>query len=270
MRFKLVLTLFFMLFYGCSTTSSGNFSGEAAVLKYSTDEKSYHFADVSVMLAADAKKKVKADSNYNPYDRSITPQGISLQWKMELFSFDYSVAGQKGGFFFSLPVTIPFDIGMRPSFVQWLGPLYFGAGASFVFGIYPNLQDDSYKPDKNSSWGKTDAFILWSLGIGTMFDVTEKFSLGFYTTWERLAFNGGGGTTKNYQLDLDIDIGNGKEDPENNLPAYSFREMVTSFGIHFFATNLKTPLGVYLEYAPGTFFKNDNCWKLKSGVLVLY
>ncbi|PBC73298.1 hypothetical protein [Fibrobacter intestinalis] len=249
-----------LLFAGCAMTSSGNFVGEAGALKYSTDEKKYRFAEAGLSVGGNDAYRL-----YSP-NHETGLAGGAVHFRAELFSLDYSLLGNRGGIFFSVPVTIPLDAGIRPSIVQWVGPFYGGAGVSFVGGFYPNLQDDDYEPKADDSWGRFDGFILYSLGGGFLLDVTEKFSLGAYMTWERVAFNSGGDVYKNYGFYLDIlDDTHGEE----NLPAYSSRKMLTTIGVQAFA-RFKRPLGFYLEYAPGDLFQNNSAWKLKSGVILLY
>lgn len=51
---KIILFVFFAMAYaltGCAVTSSGNMVGEAAAVKYSTDEKKYRIAEVGVTYA---------------------------------------------------------------------------------------------------------------------------------------------------------------------------------------------------------------------------
>ena len=70
-------------------------------------------------------------------------------------------------------MTIPLDIGIRPSFVQWIGLFYLGIGVSFVGGFYLNQQDDE-ELNADDSFGRFDGFILYNFGGGTMFDIGEK------------------------------------------------------------------------------------------------
>ncbi|WP_095849508.1 hypothetical protein [Fibrobacter intestinalis] len=181
--------------------------------------------------------------------------GGAVHFRAELFSLDYSLLGNRCGIFFSVPVTIPLDAGIRPSIVQWVGPFYGGAGVSFVGGIYPNLQDDDYEPKADDSWGRFDGFILYSLGCGFLLDVTEKFSLGAYMTWERVAFNSGGRVADEILAE--------------NLPAYSSRKMLTTIGMQSFV-QFKMPLGFFAEYSPKSFIQNAGTQKLKLGMILLY
>lgn len=249
-------------FSGCAMTSSGNFVGEAGALKYSTEEKEYRFVEAGISAGG------VGDENYtirSPHHETSL-SGASLNFRAELISFNYSLKGQNGGFFLSVPVSVPMDVGIRPSFVQWIGPFYAGAGISFVGGFYPNLQDSDYEPKADDSWGRFDGFILYSLGGGFLFDVTEKVSLGGSITWERMAFNSGGST---YNSGIHFDILGSESHSEENFPAYSYRKRVTSLGIQALI-HLKNPLGFYLEYAPGALFENDSVWKVKLGTVVFY
>lgn len=244
---------------GCAMTSSGNFVGEAGALKYSTDEKKYRFAEAGFAFGGNDDYRISAPQ----HETGLL--GGAAHFRAELFSLDYSLWGTRGEFFLSVPISIPLDAGIRPSLVQWAGPFYGGAGISFVGGFYPNLQDDDYEPKADNSWGRFDGFILYSFGGGFLLDVAEKFALGAYMTWERVAFNSGGDVFKNYGFSLNIldDV------PEENMPAYAYRKMVTTIGVQAYA-KFKNPLGFYLEFAPGNLFQNDGAWKLKSGAVVLY
>ena len=246
---KFFLVAFAFALVGCAMTSSGNFVGEAGALKYSTDGKKYRFAEAGLLFGENGDYKIHSPSN----EKALIGQSVFI--RPELFSLDYSLWGNRGGFFLSVPVTVPLDAGIRPSLVQWAGPFYAGAGVSFVGGFYPNLQDDDYEPKADDSWGRFDGFILYSLGGGFLLDVTEKFSLGAYMTWERVAFNSGGSVANEILAE--------------NYPAYTNRKMVTTIGVQAYA-KFKNPLRFYLEIAPGKLFQNDGVWKLKFGTVVLY
>lgn len=248
-------------FAGCAMTSSGNFVGEAGVLKYSTDEKKYRFAEAGFAFGGNDDYRISAPQ----HETGLL--GGAAHFRAELFSLDYSLGGNRGGFFLSVPVTIPLDVGIRPSFVQWVGSFYGGAGVSFVDGFYPNLQDDDYEPKADDSWGRFDGFILYSLGGGFLLDVTKNFAMGAYMTWERTAFNSGGDVFENYGFDLDLDILG--DTPEENMPAYAYRKMVTTIGVQAFA-KFKIPLGFYAECALGGLLKNEGTWQFKAGTVVLY
>ena len=234
---------------GCAMTSSGNFVGEAGVLKYSTDEKKYHFAEAGFAFGGNDDYRISAPQ----HETGLL--GGAAHFRAELFALDYSLGGNRGGFFLSVPVTIPLDVGIRPSFVQWVDPFYGGAGVSFVGGFYPNLQDDDYEPKADDSWGRFNGFILYSLGGGFLLDVTKNFALGAYMTWERIAFNSGGSVADEILAE--------------NFPAYSSRKMVTTIGVQSFA-RFKMPLGFYAEYSPKAFIKNAGVQKLKLGMILLY
>ena len=262
---KIILFVFFAMAYaltGCAVTSSGNMVGEAAAVKYSTDEKKYRIAEVGVTYAdAGGGRRV-----YSPH-YSIGITGASLNLKASILSLDYSLWGQRGGVFLSVPVTIPLDVGIRPSFVQWIGPLYFGAGVSFVGGFYPNEQDDDYEPEADDSFGRFDGFILYNFGGGAMIDIGEKFALGAYANYERMALNCAGSIVKEYDffyMDI-MDDTHGKE----NLPAYAKRVEVMTLGLNAFFKKRK-PFGFYAEYSPAKLLYNDGWWKFRVGAVLLY
>ncbi len=258
---KMILVVFFVIsctLAGCAVTSSGNMVGEAAAVKYSTDEKKYRIAEVGVMYASSNE-----DCMFAPhYD--VHYKGGTLNLKASLYSLDYSFLGQKGGLFLSVPLTIPLDVGLRPSFVQWIGPLYLGAGVSFVSGFYPNEQDDDYEPEADDSYGRFDGFILYNFGGGIMFDVWEKITLGAYANYERMALNSGGSTAENYDP-MPIILGDGHE----NYPAYAFRKNVMTLGVNAFF-DLKKPFGFYMEYSPESLMYNDGWSKFSWGAIILY
>ncbi|MCR5028441.1 MAG: hypothetical protein K6A31_04195 [Fibrobacter sp.] len=245
---------------GCAVTSSGNMVGEATAVKYSTDEKKYRIAEVGIMYASTNK-----DMIHTPH-HDVSYEGGSLNLRASLISLNYSLQGQKGGIFLSVPMTIPLDIGIRPSFVQWVGPVYFGAGVSFVGGFYPNEQDDDYEPEADDSFGRFDGFILYNFGGGAMIDIGEKFAFGAYANYERMALNSGGSTVKGYGIYLDImSETHGKE----NLPAYAKRVDVMTLGFNALI-KMKYPIGFYAEYSPRKLMNNGDWRKLRTGAVLLY
>jgi len=252
------LCLSALFFSGCAVSSSGNMLGEAAVLKYSTEQKKFRYVDVGGVYAGDEKREVSSPH----HSKSI--MGLALNAKIELLSFDYSLAGQKGGLFLSVPISIPMDIGLRPSFVQWIGPAYLGAGVSFVGGYYSNGQNENYEPKVNNPKGRFDGFILYNVGSGVMFDIGEVSSLGFYANYERLAFNSGGSTAKD-EMFSDWTRDGGRE----NYPGYAHRMNVLTFGISTFWKK-KHPWGLYIEYSPEGLPLNDGCGMLRMGWVFLY
>ena len=254
----LFLCLSSLMFSGCAATSSGNLLGEAAVLKYSTDQKKYRYVEAGVVTAGDESREVSSPHH------SKSMIGLAVNAKVELLSFDYSLAGQKGGLFLSVPISIPMDIGVRPSVVQWIGPAYLGAGVSFVGGYYSNEQKENYEPKVNNPKGRFDGFILYNVGGGAMFDLGEEFSLGAYVNYERVAFNSGGSNAKN-EMFSDWTSDKGRE----NYPGYAHRTNVLTFGISAFWEK-KHPWGLYLEYAPEGLPLNDKCGKLQAGWIFLY
>ena len=254
----LFLCLSSLMFSGCAATSSGNLLGEAAVLKYSTDQKKYHYVEAAGVYAGDESREVSSPHH------SKSMIGLAVNAKVELLSFDYSLAGQKGGLFLSVPISIPMDIGVRPSVVQWIGPAYLGAGVSFVGGYYSNEQKENYEPKVNNPKGRFDGFILYNIGGGAMFDLGEVFSLGAYVNYERLAFNSGGSNAKN-EMFSDWTSDGGKE----NYPGYAHRTNVLTLGISAFWKK-KHPWGLYLEYAPEEIPLNDKRGKLQGGWIFLY
>lgn len=260
---KIILFVFFVIacaLTGCAVTSSGNMVGEATAVKYSTDEKKYRIAEVGIMYASTNKDRIRTPH----YDVAYEGGGISL--KASLYSLNYSLQGQKGGFFLSVPMTIPLDIGIRPSFVQWVGPVYLGAGVSFVGGFYPNEQDDDYEPEADDSFGRFDGFILYNFGGGAMIDIGEKFAFGAYANYERMALNSGGSTVKGYGFYLDVmSETHGKE----NLPAYAKRVDVMTLGFNALI-KMKYPIGFYAEYSPRKWMNNGDWRKLRTGVVLLY
>ena len=260
---KIILFVFFAMAYaltGCAVTSSGNMVGEATAVKYSTDEKKYRFAEVGIMYASTNK-----DMIHTPH-HDVSYEGGSLNLRASLISLNYSLQGQKGGIFLSVPMTIPLDIGIRPSFVQWVGPVYLGAGVSFVGGFYPNEQDDDYEPEADDSFGRFDGFILYNFGGGAMIDIGEKFALGAYANYERMALNSGGSTVKGYGIYLDImSETHGKE----NLPAYAKRVDVMTLGFNALI-KMKYPIGFYAEYSPRKLMNNGDWRKFRTGAVLLY
>jgi hypothetical protein len=253
-----LLGLFALCFSGCAVTSSGNTLGEAAVLKYSSDQKKFRYVDVGGVFAGDEKREVSSPH----HSKSI--MGLAVNTKIELLSLDYSLAGQKGGLFLSVPISIPMDIGLRPSLVQWFGPAYLGAGVSFVGGYYSNDQKENYEPKVNNPKGRFDGFILYNVGGGAMFDLGEVFSLGAYVNYERMAFNSGGSTAKN-DMFSDWTSDKGRE----NYPGYAHRTNVLTFGISTFWKK-KHPWGLYFEYSPEVLPLNDECGKFQIGWVFLY
>ena len=254
----LAFVAFVLSLMGCAVTSSGNILGEAAVLKYSKGNNKYRFIDVGMTTAESDEDHVISSPHH-----STTVAGISVNANFNLYSFDYALAGQKGGLFLSVPITIPMDIGIRPSFVQWIGPFYLGAGTSFVGGYYSNGQKESYEPKVKNPEGRFDGFILYNLGGGAMFNIGESFALGAYANYERMALNSGGTTVKSY--DLGPTFGNEDE----NYPAYAFRKNVMTLGVSAFF-ELKNPLVFYAEYSPESLMYNDGWWKFRWGVVILY
>ena len=171
------LTLLVSVFTGCAVTSSGNLVGEASATRFSSEDHEYRFAEVGMTYAAAGAERTV----HSPH-RDIEISGLSLNLRVDFFSYNYSILGQKGGVYFSVPLTIPLDVGIRSSFVQWVGPLYLGAGVSFVGGFYPNEQEKDYEPKARDSFGRIDGFILYNIALGSMFDVGEKIALStFYS-----------------------------------------------------------------------------------------
>ena len=249
-----------VVFFGCAVSASGNLLGEAAVTRFSTKEKKFQFVEAGMTYGATNTDYISLPH----YD--IYYEGGSLNLRTSLLSFNYSLLGQCGGFFLSVPLTIPLDIGLRPSFVQWVGPLYFGAGVSFVGGLYFNGQNEDYKPEADDSFGRFDGFILYNFGGGAMFDAGKKFTLGAYANYERMALNSAGSVVKNYGFYLDIlDDTHGKE----NLPAYAKRVNVMTLGISVLV-KMKNPLGFYAEYSPEKLMYNDGWRKFRTGMILLY
>ena len=256
-RFVFVLFAVVFTLTGCAVTSSGNMVGEAAALKYSSAEKKYRFVEAGGTVAG-------TDHSIESPHTDMHVPGFTLNFKLCLYSLDYSVLGQKGGLFLSVPVSIPMDIGIRPSFVQWLGPVYLGAGVSFVGGFYPNRQNDNYEPKPDGSLGRLDGFILYNFGGGAMFDIGETFTLGAYANYERMALNDGG-SSEDDLIFVDIISFGDKE----NMPAYAIRKNVTTLGVNAFI-KLKSPLGFYAEYTPENFLGNGGWQKFRFGVIALY
>jgi hypothetical protein len=246
-----------LVFSGCAATSSGSPLGEAAALKYSDGKDKLHFVDMGVVIAG-AGEKNKVSSPHHENEIS----GVAVASNISLLSFDYQLMRQKGGLFLSVPFTIPLDIGVRPSIVQWVGPFYFGAGTSFVVGYYTNDQKESYEPKKDDSNGRFDGFILYNVGGGTLFDVTETFAIGAYANYERIALNSGGSNSTSGDF---VNFGA----PDENLPPYAVRGNVMTFGVDFFIKT-KTPFGMYFEYAPEDLPMNHGWSKIKLGGMLLY
>lgn len=261
---KLIPFVFFVLactLIGCAVTTSGNMVGEAAAVRYSTDEKKYRVADVGLTFAAAGKSR-----HISSLHSDVEISGGSLNLKASVLSLNYALWGQKGGLFLSVPLTIPLDVGIRSSLVQWIGPFYLGAGVSFVGGFYPNEQDDDYEPKADDSFGRFDGFILYNLGGGAMIDVGKNFALGGYANYERMALNSGGSNVKEYGFYLDV---MSEKQGKENLPAYSKRVDVMTLGLNVFV-KMKSPLGFYAEYSPGKLMYNDGWWKIRAGVILLY
>lgn len=249
------------VFSGCAVSTSGNLLGEAAATRFSTTEKKFRFVETGMTFAS-----AGVDRYVSSVQHDVVISGGSISLKASLVSLNYSLLGQKGGMFLSVPLTIPLDIGIRPSIVQWIGPFYFGAGVSLVGGFYPNEQDDGYEPEADDSFGRFDGFILYNLGGGAMLDVGKSLTVGAYANYERMAMNCGGAVVANYGFYLDIlDDTRGKE----NLPAYARRANVMTLGVNAFI-KMKNPLGFYAEYSPGTLMKNDGWWKFRAGGVLLY
>lgn len=255
----LAMAAFVLSFTGCAVTSSGNMLGEAAVLKYSKGDNKYRFIDVGIMSVSSDDDHMISSPHY-----STTVGGFSAKANFNLCSFDYSLAGQKGGLFLSVPVTIPMDVGFRPSFVQWVGPFYLGAGASFVGGYYSNKQKEYYDSEVRNPKGRFDGFILYNVGGGALFNLGESFALGAYANYERMALNSGGSTVENYDP-MPIIWGDGHE----NYPAYAFRKNVMTLGVNAFF-DLKKPFGFYMEYSPESLMYNDGWSKFSWGAIILY
>ena len=55
-----LLSLFALCFSGCAVTSSGNTLGEAAVLKYSSDQKKFRYVEVGGVYAGDESREVSS------------------------------------------------------------------------------------------------------------------------------------------------------------------------------------------------------------------
>ena len=258
----LFLCLSSLMFSGCAATSSGNLLGEAAVLKYSTDQKKYHYVDAAMIVAGAGENDTISSPHY-----TTTVGGVSLNMNINLLSFDYAIHGQKGGLFLGVPVSLPMDIGIRPSFVQWVGPVYFGAGISFVGGYYVNKQNKNYEPKVDNPKGRFDGFILYNIGGGAMFDIGDEFSLGAYANFDRVALNSGGVVEKDYSfIDLYLfDDIKGRE----NLPAYAKRKNVMALGLSAF-WNGKNPKGFYVECAPEKFLYKDGRSMYRIGAVLLY
>ena len=256
----LFLCLSSLMFSGCAATSAGNLLGEAAVLKYSTDQKKYHYVEAGGVYAGDESREVSSPHH------SKSMIGLAVNAKVELLSFDYSLAGQKGGLFLSVPISIPMDIGVRPSVVQWIGPAYLGAGVSFVGGYYANKQNENYEPKVKNPKGRFDGFILYNIGGGAMFDIGDEFSLGAYANFDRVALNSGGVVEKDYGfIDLYFDDIKGNE----NLPAYAKRKNVLTLGFSAF-WNSSNPKGFYVECAPEKFLYKDGRSMYRMGAILLY
>lgn len=248
------------IFTGCAVSSSGNMVGEAAAVKYSTDKK-YRIAEVGMTFAAAGEER-----SISSLHSDVEISGGSLNLRADLISLNYSLLGQKGGLFLSVPMTIPLDIGIRPSFVQWIGLFYLGIGVSFVGGFYLNQQDDE-ELNADDSFGRFDGFILYNFGGGTMFDIWEKIALGAYANYERMALNSGGSTVRNSEF-VDMNI-IGEDYGKENLPAYAKRVDVMTLGLNAFV-RMKNPLGFYVEYSPGKLMYNDGWWKFRVGAILLY
>ena len=196
---KLIPFVFFVLactLIGCAVTTSGNMVGEAAAVRYSTDEKKYRVADVGLTFAAAGKSR-----HISSLHSDVEISGGSLNLKASVLSLNYALWGQKGGLFLSVPLTIPLDVGIRSSLVQWIGPFYLGAGVSFVGGFYPNEQDDDYEPKADDSFGQKQGkenlpayskrVDVMTLGLNVF--VKMKSPLGFYAEYSpgKLMYNDG-------------------------------------------------------------------------------
>ncbi len=261
-RFRLLFwCIVASVFSGCAVSTSGNLLGEAAATRYSTEERKFRFVEAGQTLVAAGEDRFISSSHC---DTEISGGALSL--RASLLSFNYSLFGQNGGMFLSVPLTIPLDIGIRPSMVQWIGPFYFGTGVSLVGGFYPNLQDDS-EPNSDDSFGRFDGFILYNLGGGVMLDVGKNLAVGAYANYERIALNSAGSTVGNYDFP-NIDI-MGEDHGKENLPAYAKRANVMTLGVNAFV-KMKNPLGFYAEYSPGKLLENDGWWKFRMGGVLLY
>lgn len=233
--------------FGCAMTSSGNFVGEAGALKFSSEEKEYHFVEAGWMYG-------EAENYGRPYHSDGNIDGGSWNFRWNLLSLNYSLFRQKGGLFLSVPVSVPMDVGIRPSLVQWVGPFYAGAGVSFIGGLYPSQSDDS-------TWGRFEGFILYSFGGGFLIDAGSVFSIGAYGTWERVAFNANGSWYDEFLEELFQE-----EHPDASV---AYRKMVATFGIQAF-WKFKVPFGIYAEFTPPTLPANDGVAKAKLGAILFY
>lgn len=261
-RFRLLFwCIVASVFSGCAVSTSGNLLGEAAATRYSTEERKFRFVETGMTFVS-----AGVDRYISSLHHDVVISGGSISLKASLVSLNYSLFGQNGGMFLSVPLTIPLDIGIRPSMVQWIGPFYFGTGVSLVGGFYPNEQDDNYEPEADDSFGRFDGFILYNLGGGVMLDVGKNLAVGAYANYERIALNCGGAVVAQYGFYLDIlDDTHGKE----NLPAYAKRANVMTLGVNAFV-KMKNPLGFYAEYSPGKLLENDGWWKFRMGGVLLY
>ena len=247
----LAFVAFAFSFTGCAVTSSGNMLGEAAVLKYSKEDNKYRFIDVGMTVATGDEDHMISSPHH-----SSTVGGFSVNANFNFYSLDYALAGQKGGLFFSVPVTIPMDVGIRPSFVQWIGPFYLGAGTSLVGGYYSD--------DRKGFTGRQQVFVLYNVGGGFIFNMGESFALGAYANYERMALNSGGSKVKNYDP---LPVLSFYEN--ERYPAYAFRKNVMTLGVSTFF-DLKKPLGFYAECSPESLMYNDGWWKFRWGIVILY
>ena len=247
----LAIAALVLSFTGCAVTSSGNMLGEAAVLKYSKGNNKYRFIDVGITMAGGDRDHMISSPHH-----SSTVGGFAAKAAFNIYSLDYTLAGQKGGLFLSVPITVPMDVGIRPSLVQWVGPFYLGTGASLVGGYYSSGQ--------NGLNGRHDVFVLYNVGGGALFNMGESFALGAYANYERMALNSGGSKVKNYDLMPVFSVYENER-----YPAYAFRKNVMTLGVSTFF-DLKKPLGFYAEYSPGTLLYNDGWWKFHWGAIILY
>ena len=128
--------------------------------------------------------------------------------------------------------------GLRPSFVQWIGPAYLGAGVSFVGSYYSNDQNENYELKVKNPKGRFDGFILYNVSSGS----TAKDEM--FSDWTS---DGG----------------------RENYPGYAHRTNVLTYGISTFWKK-KHPWGLYFEYSPEGLPLNEECGKFQIGWVFLY
>ena len=252
MKKNLFILIAGLFLVGCAF-SGGNFVGEAVVAKETKEQLKYIDLTLWEGIGKDTLEIAFKDENGNVIEGSTTPHGEAFLNKLNfnIFNFFYSLKNQNAVLSLSVPFALPSELGLRLADVQWIDNFYFGISAAVILGYYKNYQNKE-EGRVYTTGNKFDVFPLWSLGMGGLFDITSKISLGGYAIWERVAVNSGG-----YEF---------RFISSSNYPPYSYRKNIFTLGTNLIYKNI----GFYLEYAPKYFLINDNWTKIKLGILIFY